>query len=187
MSKVELSPRTLMFPLPAVLVSCQANDDKPNIITISWIGIVNSEPPMLSISVRKNRHSYEIIKKSGEFVVNLTFENNLRDVDFCGTKSGRNYDKFSELNLTPVPSKLISVPLIKECPINHECRVRKSIFLGTHEMFIAEIVKTHIDEKYLNERGAPSGEKINPLTYCAGLGEYRGGMKVMQIPSDKKK
>ncbi len=176
MSKVLLPPKTMLIPLPAVMVSCVAEGFKPNIITISWIGIVNSEPPMLSISVKPNRHSHQIIKKSGEFVVNLTSESNVKMADFCGNKSGRKYDKFKEMNLTPIPAQKISCPIIKECPINLECRVTQSFVLGTHEMFIAEIVAMHIDEECLDAKGNPDIDKLMPLVYCTGARQYRGGL-----------
>ena len=176
MSKKELSPKSILMPLPAVMVSCAADGYQPNIITISWIGIVNSEPPMLSISVTPQRFSYNIIKKSGEFVINMTSEKNLEVVDFCGTKSGCDYDKFKTLGLTPIKASKVSAPLIKECPINLECQVRQSSILGTHEMFVAEIVSMHIDEEYLDDRGKPDIDKIKPLVYCPGARQYRGGL-----------
>lgn len=164
------------MPLPATMVSCQAEGFVPNIITISWIGIVNSEPPMLSISVTPKRYSHRIIKKSGEFVVNLTSEDNLKATDFCGNRSGRDYDKFKEMNLTPIPGKVTSAPLIKECPINLECKVRRSHLLGSHEMFIAEIVAVHINNDLLDVNGRPDIDKLKPLVYCPVAREYRGGL-----------
>jgi flavin reductase (DIM6/NTAB) family NADH-FMN oxidoreductase RutF len=131
---------------------------------------------MLSISVTPQRFSYIIIKKSGEFVVNMTSERNLHETDFCGNRSGRDYDKFAELNLTPLPGKIVSVPLIKECPINLECQVKQSHLLGSHEMFIAEIVAVHIDPDKLNSNGRPDIDKILPLVYCTVAREYRGGL-----------
>ncbi len=179
MEKVSLKPQSLLFPLPAAMVSCAAEGYKPNIITISWIGVVCSEPPMLSISVKPMRFSYDIIKKSGEFVVNLTSVTNLKETDFCGNRSGREYDKFKEMNLTPVPGKVVSVPLIKECPVNLECQVRQSYLLGSHEVFIAEIVAVHIDKEMLDDKGRPDIDKIKPLVYCPGAREYRGGLTEM--------
>jgi flavin reductase (DIM6/NTAB) family NADH-FMN oxidoreductase RutF len=176
MEKVELKPQTLLFPLPAALISCVAEGYKPNIITISWIGIVNSDPPMLSISIQPKRFSYDIVKKSGQFVVNLTSEHNIKEVDFCGNRSGRDYDKFKEMGLTPVPAKVVKAPLIKECPVNLECVTRSSIILGTHEMFIAEIVATHIDRNLLDVNGRPDIDKIKPLAYCTLAREYRGNL-----------
>ncbi|UCD93642.1 MAG: flavin reductase family protein [Candidatus Zixiibacteriota bacterium] len=176
MDKVQLKPQSMLMPLPATMVSCQAEGFVPNIITISWIGIVNSEPPMLSISVTPKRYSHRIIKKSGEFVVNLTSEDNLKATDFCGNRSGRDYDKFKEMNLTPIPGKVTSAPLIKECPINLECKVRRSHLLGSHEMFIAEIVAVHINNDLLDVNGRPDIDKLKPLVYCPVAREYRGGL-----------
>ncbi|MFH2037628.1 MAG: flavin reductase family protein [Candidatus Zixiibacteriota bacterium] len=176
MAKKLLKPQTMLIPLPAVLVSCAAEGYTPNIITISWIGIVNSTPPMLSISVTPQRHSHDIIKKSGEFVVNLTSERNLEIADFCGTQSGREYNKFEHLKLTPLDSTVVKVPMIKECPINLECQVKHSHLLGTHEMFIAEIVAVYADEEILKDNGRPDIDKLKPLTYCTAAQEYRGGL-----------
>jgi flavin reductase (DIM6/NTAB) family NADH-FMN oxidoreductase RutF len=158
------------------MVSCATEGTKPNIITISWIGIVNSKPPMLSISVTPQRFSYDIIRQSGEFVVNLTSERNLTETDFCGNRSGRDVDKFKELNLTPVPGNIVSVPYIKECPINLECKIVQSTILGSHEMFVAEIVAVHIDPDMLDSDGRPDIDKLKPLTYCTVAREYRGGL-----------
>ena len=166
----------MLLPLPAVMVSCAAEGFKPNVITISWIGIVNSEPPMLSISVTPKRHSHQIIKKAGDFVVNLTSERNLKETDFCGNRSGRDYDKFKEMNLTPLPGKVVGSPMIKECPVNLECRVRQSMVLGSHEMFIAEIVAVHIDAELMNDKGRLDIDKLKPLVYCTVAQEYRGGL-----------
>jgi len=176
MAKKLLKPQCMLIPLPAVLVSCAAEGSVPNIIAISWIGIVNSKPPMLSISVTAERHSHQIIKKAGEFVVNLTGEYNLEITDFCGTRSGRDYDKFEHLNLTPMEGTEVKVPMIKECPINLECKIKKSEVLGTHEMFIAEIVAVHADEEILKPNGRPDIDKLKPLTYCTSAQEYRGGL-----------
>jgi flavin reductase (DIM6/NTAB) family NADH-FMN oxidoreductase RutF len=173
MSKIEMKPSTIMMPVPAAMISCAEEGKKPNIITISWIGIVNSEPPMLSISIRQNRHSYSMVKNSGDFVVNLTFDRNLKEVDYCGTKSGKNHDKFAEMNLTPMKASIVTAPLIKECPINHECVVKQSHLLGSHEIFIAEIVKTHIDADLVDEKGKLDPSRIFPLAYCPGTWEYR--------------
>ncbi len=179
MSKIELKPQTLLIPLPAAMVSCVAERRRPNIITISWIGIVNSEPPMLSISIQPKRFSYSIIKESGQFVVNVTSEENLKAVDFCGNRSGRDYDKFKEMGLTPIPAKIVRAPLIKECPINLECITRQSMLLGTHEIFIAEIVAVHVDSDILDDRGRPDIDKLKPLAYCTLAREYRGNLTKM--------
>lgn len=179
MEKVQLKPQSMLIPLPATMVSCQVEGEKPNIITISWIGIVNSDPPMLSIAVTPKRYSHRIIKDSGEFVVNMTSEDNLKETDFCGNRSGRDYDKFKEMNLTPIRGKVVSAPLIKECPINLECKVRQSHLLGSHEMFVAEIVMVHIDGDLLGQDGRPDIDKLKPLVYCTVAREYRGGLTKM--------
>ncbi len=176
MEKISLKPSTLLFPLPAVMVSCAAEGFKPNIITISWIGIVCSEPPTLSISVTKQRHSFEILKKSGEFVVNLTSEDNLKEVDFCGTKSGRDFDKFKELGLTAIPGEKVNTPIIGECPINLECKVIESKNLGSHDIFIAEIVTVRADKDKMTDTGKPILDLIKPLVYCPGARTYMGRM-----------
>jgi len=179
MGKVQLKPQTLLIPLPAVMVSCMAEGYEPNIITISWIGIVCSTPPMLSISVTPQRYSHNIIKKSGQFVVNLTSEKNLKETDFCGTKSGRDTNKFSELGLMAVQSNIVEAPMIGECPINLECEVKQSHVLGTHEMFIAEILAVHADEDLIMQDGRIDIDKLQPLTYCTAAREYRGGLTKM--------
>jgi len=185
MAKIVAKPRTLLVPLPAVMVSCSIEGEKPNIITISWIGIVNSEPPMLSISIALNRHSHRIVRESGEFVVNLTSEDNLRETDFCGTYSGRKHDKFAELNLTPVVGQKVKGPLIGECPINLECVVRQSHVLGSHEMFVGEIVATHVEENLLENDGRLNIDKLKPLIYCPVAREYRGKTKPVLSRPDK--
>jgi len=179
MNKTSLKPDTWLFPLPAVMVSCAAENETPNIITISWIGIVCSKPPMLSISVTPERHSYGLIKKAGNFVVNLTGEAQLHAADYCGTKSGRDVNKFDELKLTALKSSIISSPMIAECPVNLECEIRQSLLLGSHEMFVSEIVAMHAGQEYLDQRGRPDLDKIKPLVYCPGAREYRGGMNVL--------
>jgi len=176
MDKVQLQPNTMLFPLPATMVSCQADGFEPNIITISWIGIVCSKPPMLSISVTPERHSHQIIKKAGAFVVNLTSEDNLIAADYCGTKSGRDVSKFAELGLTALPASKIAASLVGECPVNLECEIRQSYVLGSHEMFVAEIVAVHIDKNMLKDNGRPDLDKIKPLVYCPAASEYRGGL-----------
>jgi flavin reductase (DIM6/NTAB) family NADH-FMN oxidoreductase RutF len=176
MAKKKLKPQTLLIPLPAVMISCKWGNNKPNIITVSWIGIACSEPPMVSLAIRKSRHSYGIIEKSREFVVNLTTEDLLKETDFCGTYSGKNMDKFEKTKLTPVDGSVVNAPLIKECPINLECRVRHMIELGSHDLFIADIVATHADEEYLDKNDSPDIDKFKPLIYCTKAQEYWGGL-----------
>lgn len=176
MSKKTFEPLTALIPLPAVMVSCQKPGALPNIITIAWTGVVCSEPPMLSISVRKNRYSFEIIKNTGEFVVNITSRKLARAADICGVASGRDYDKFKLANLTPAPSLKVSPPMIAECPINLECQTRTVLDLGSHHMFVAEIVATHIDESILDDQGRLDVQKLDPLVYCTKARQYWAGL-----------
>lgn len=143
----------MLYPVPAVMVSCARPGEKPNIITVAWAGTVCSSPAMLSISVRKERYSYDIIKETGNFVVNLVNKELVYATDYCGVKSGRDTDKFKEMNLTPLPSQHVEAPGIAESPVNLECKVTQVIELGSHDLFLAEIVGVTIDEKYMDENG----------------------------------
>ncbi len=176
MAKKIFEPMTALVPLPAVMVSCQRPEEPPNIITIAWTGIVCSEPPMLSISVRKDRFSHSIIKSTGEFVVNITTGDLAEVTDICGMISGRNEDKFKLTGLTPLPSSKVRVPLIAECPINLECQTRTVLELGSHDMFVAEIVATHIDEAMLDNDGRLNIKKLDPLVYCTKARQYWVGL-----------
>ncbi|MDO4177421.1 MAG: flavin reductase family protein, partial [Bacillota bacterium] len=149
MSKIKLNPGAVTAPVPAVMVSCGRPGEKPNIITIAWTGVLNSDPPMTYISVRKERYSHEIISETGEFVINLTTEELAFATDWCGVKSGRDYDKFSERKLTAVDSQVVSCPSIGESPVNIECRVTEVKELGTHDMFMAEIVSVSADDSIM--------------------------------------
>jgi flavin reductase (DIM6/NTAB) family NADH-FMN oxidoreductase RutF len=179
MSKKLLSPTTMLMPLPAVLVTCGQAGLNLNIITIAWCGVACSVPPMLTIAVRENRYSFEIIKNSGEFVVNVTGADILEHVDFCGVNSGRDIDKFKATGLTPLPATKVKPPLIKECPINLECQVRRTVELGSHHLFIGEIVATHIDEDKLDEKGRPIIDKIQPIVYCPDARQYWTNLSTM--------
>lgn len=143
----------MLYPVPAVMVSCQRPGEKPNIITVAWAGTVCSSPAMLSISVRKERYSYDIIKETGNFVVNLVNRELVFATDYCGVKSGRDTDKFQEMKLTPQASEHIDAPGILESPLNLECKVTQVIPLGSHDMFLAEIVGVTVDERYMDEKG----------------------------------
>ena len=160
---------TMIYPLPAVMVSCGAAPEEFNIITVSWTGTVCSDPAMCYISVRKSRHSYDIIKRNMAFVINLTTESLARATDWCGVRSGRDCDKFREMKLTPVMSANINAPLIAESPVNIECRVKEIIPLGSHDMFLAEVVSVQADERYLDaETGAFRLDKAHLLAYNHG-------------------
>lgn len=143
----------MLYPVPAVMVSCARPGEKPNIITVAWAGTVCSSPAMLSISVRKERYSYDIIKETENFVVNLVNKDLVYATDYCGVKSGRDTDKFKEMKLTPLPSQHVAAPGIAESPVNLECKVTQVIELGSHDLFLAEIVGVTIDEKYMDENG----------------------------------
>lgn len=173
-SKISMKPGTLLAPVPAAMVSL-GDMEKPNIITIGWTGIINSEPPITYISVRKQRFSHDIIEKTGEFVINITTEELARATDYCGVKSGRDVDKFKETGLTPVPSEKVGCPMISECPVNLECRVLEVKEYPTHDMFIAEIVAVHVNEELMDESGKFDMGKAGLLAYAHG--EYYGVKK----------
>ncbi|MBR3243104.1 MAG: flavin reductase family protein [Parasporobacterium sp.] len=158
----------MLYPVPAVMVSCVRKNEKPNIITVAWAGTVCSDPVMLSISVRKERYSYQIIKETGEFAVNLVTADLVRAADFCGVKSGRDIDKFKECHLTPMKSKTIDVPSIAESPLTLECKVKQVIELGSHDMFLAEVTAVSVDERYLDERGKFHLNKTGLVAYSHG-------------------
>jgi flavin reductase (DIM6/NTAB) family NADH-FMN oxidoreductase RutF len=168
MAKTHWKPGTMIYPLPAVMVSCGHSPEEYNIITIAWTGTINSNPPMCSISVRPGRHSYEIIKRTGEFVINLTTEELAKATDWCGCRSGRQYNKWEKMKLTPVPAKVVKAPAIEESPVNIECVVKEIKELGTHHMFIAEVVNVSVDEQYVNDKNAFSFAKARPLVYSHG-------------------
>jgi flavin reductase (DIM6/NTAB) family NADH-FMN oxidoreductase RutF len=180
MAKKIFDPITALIPLPAVMVSCQKPNETPNIITIAWTGIVCSEPPMLSISVRKKRYSYDIIKSTGEFVVNVTTHRLVKATDICGIVSGRDHNKFELAGLTPEKGIKVRVPLIKESPINMECQIRTVIELGSHDVFIAEIVATHIDEDVMDSDGKVDIKRMDPLSYCTKARQYWSGFSRLE-------
>lgn len=193
MAKQVWKPSTLLNPVPVVMVTCVGADKKPNIITLAWVGTVNTKPPMISISIRKERYSYQLIKDTGQFVVNLTTKKLARAADFCGVKSGRDVDKFKAAKLTQEKASIVNVPLIAESPVNIECVVKNTIELGTHVLFIAEIVAVNIDEKLLDENGKLCLEKADLICYSHGeywsLGESLGyfGFSVTKRKNLKRK
>ncbi|MDR1783571.1 MAG: flavin reductase family protein [Dysgonamonadaceae bacterium] len=177
--KINWKPGTLLYPLPAVIVTVGANESEYNALTVAWTGTICSDPAMCYISVRPGRHSYSILKKNMEFVINLTTEELARATDWIGVRSGRDYDKFREMKLTPVKANIVSAPYIEESPLCIECRVKEVLSLGTHDMFIAEVVNILADEKYINpETGAFDMEKAHLLVYSHGnyygMGEFIG-------------
>lgn len=169
MSKQIWKPGTMIYPIPAVMVTCGNDIDNYNIITIGWTGTINSEPPMCYISVRPNRHSYQLIKESKEFVINLTTQKLVKATDWCGVRSGKDYSKFIETGLTPVKAQYVKAPLIEESPLNIECKTHKIIELGSHDMFMAHILAVHADETYINpQTGAFDMEKAGIIAYVHG-------------------
>ena len=168
MSRQFWKPGNMLYPLPAVMVSCQRPGEKPNIITLAWVGTVNSDPPMVSISVRPERYSYDIIHETGEFVINLTTEELAKATDYCGVRSGRDVDKYKEMGLTPCESKEVRVPGIHESPVCMECCVKQEIPLGSHTMFLAEVLAVSVDEKYMNETGKFSLDQTGLIAYSHG-------------------
>ena len=168
MSKIQWKPGTMIYPLPAVMVSCGSEPSAYNILTVAWTGTVCTAPPMTYISIRKERHSYNIIKDTGEFVINLTTEKLAFATDFCGVRSGRDIDKFTQLGLTPAPASVVKAPLIDESPVNIECRVTQIIELGSHDMFLAEVLSVNVDEKYIDESGKFRLEAARPICYSHG-------------------
>ncbi|OKZ86116.1 MAG: flavin reductase [Clostridium sp. CAG:245_30_32] len=167
MSKVQWKGGTFIYPIPAVMVSCGTMEES-NIITVAWTGILNTNPAMCYISVRPERYSHNIIKENGEFAINLTTRQLAYATDWCGVKSGRDVDKFKEMKLTKEKANIISVPLIKESPVSVECKVKEIVPLGSHDMFVAEIVAIDADEKYIDEKGAFDISKCDLIAYANG-------------------
>lgn len=168
--KIDHKVEAMLFPLPAVMVSCGDSPENYNIITLSWVGTICSEPLMCYISVRPGRHSYKLIKESMEFVINLTNKELAHATDWCGVKSGRNFDKFKEMDLTPGKSKMVNAPTIEEAPVSIECRVTEIKSLGTHDMFIAEVVNIQVDDKYVDPiTGIFSLPSVKPISYTKGF------------------
>jgi flavin reductase (DIM6/NTAB) family NADH-FMN oxidoreductase RutF len=176
MAKVQWKAGTFIYPIPAVMVSC-GTMEKSNIITVAWTGILNTNPAMCYISVRPERYSHDIIKENGEFVINLTTEKLARATDWCGVRSGRDHDKFKEMRLTKEKGNFVKAPLIKESPVSVECRVKEIIPLGSHDMFVAEVLSIDADEKYIDEKGAFDISKCNLMAYANG-GYYPLGKKI---------
>ena len=176
MSKINWKPGTFIYPIPVVMVS-SGTMEKSNIITVAWTGILNTNPAMCYISMRPERHSYNIIKESGEFVINLTTQQLAYATDWCGVKSGKNVDKFKEMKLTKEEGKFVKAPLIKESPISIECKVKEIIPLGSHDMFMSEVLSIDVDEKYIDEKGAFDISKCDLIAYANG-GYYPLGDKI---------
>ena len=193
MGKQSWKPGNMLYPLPAVLVTVADKDGRQNVFTVAWTGTVCSDPAMVSISVRPQRYSYHMIEETGEFVINLTTAKLAYATDYCGVRSGRDVDKFKEMHLTALPAEKVSAPLIAESPVNIECKVKEIVKLGTHDMFLAEVVAVHADEAYMDEKGKFSLTKAEPMVYSHGtyytLGKELGsfGYSVRKKAGKKKK
>lgn len=168
MAKISFKPGNMLYPLPSVMVSVADNSGNTNIITVAWAGTVCTNPPMVSISVRPSRYSHHMITETGEFVINLTTKELVYATDYCGVKSGRDVDKWKEMELTPMPSEQVKAPCIAESPVNIECRVVRTEQLGSHDMFLAEVVAVHVDDTYMDEKGGFHLADANPIVYSHG-------------------
>lgn len=169
MGKVSWKPGTMIYPLPALMVSCGSDESDYNILTVAWTGTVCTNPPVCYISLRPERHSYEIIKRTGEFVLNLTSRALARATDWCGVRSGRDFNKFSEMHLTPIKGEVVSAPVIAQSPLNIECKVRQIVPLGSHDMFIADVVNVQADDSLIDlKTGHFDLEKAQLIAYSHG-------------------
>ncbi len=174
--KIEWKSGNFVYPVPAVLVSCGSNEHA-NLITVAWTGTLNTNPAMAYISIKPERYSYNIIKETGEFVINLTNEDLCYATDWCGVKSGAKVDKFKELHLHKENAKYVKCPLLKESPVSIECKVKEIIPLGSHHMFVGEVLCIDADNKYINEKGAFDINKCNLISYANG-NYYKLGKKI---------
>ncbi|HEX3075592.1 MAG TPA: flavin reductase family protein [Lachnospiraceae bacterium] len=192
MAKEIWKPGNMLYPLPVVMVSCKREDEKPNIVTVAWVGTICTNPAMVSISVRPERYSYDIIKETKEFVINLTTKDLAKATDYCGVRSGRDVDKFKEMRLTPQASQSVKTPGIEQSPVNIECKLKEIVKLGSHDMFIAEVTAVQVDTAYMNEKGKFELSKSNPIVYSHGeyyeLGKLIGtfGYSVKKPKSKRK-
>jgi len=176
MSRKIWKPGTFINPVPVVMVSC-GTMEKSNIITVAWTGTINTDPAMCYISLRPSRHSYNIIKDSKEFVINLTNKELVKQTDWCGCRSGEKFDKFKEMKLTKEKAHFLSCPIIKESPAAIECKLKEIIELGSHHMFIAEVVSIDVDDKFIDEKGTFDISKCDLISYANG-GYYSQGEKL---------
>lgn len=166
--KADFKGSVILNPVPVVLITSRNKEGKDNVFTVAWVGTVCTKPPMLSISIRPERLSYEYIKETMEFTVNLPAKSMVKAVDFCGVRSGRAVDKIKEMGFTMAEGEKISAPYIEECPVNIECQVKQIIPLGTHDMFLAEVVSSHVNEDLMDENGKIHFEWADLITYCHG-------------------
>jgi len=185
----------MIYPLPAVLVSVGVKEEEYNLFTVAWTGTVCTNPPMCYISVRPERHSYEIIRRTGEFVINLTTSRLARATDWCGVRSGRDYNKFRKMGLTPIPATQVAAPVVEESPVSIECRVRQIVPLGSHDMFIADVVNVLVDEEYIDpESGKFDLQRADLIAYSHGeyfrlgdvIGHFGWSVRKKHKPSKRK-
>lgn len=178
MAKQSWKPGNMLYPVPAVLVSCRDKEGNDNVLTIAWAGTICSDPAMVSISVRKERHSYSMIKESGVFVINLTTKDLAKATDYCGVRSGKDEDKFATAHLTKGEAEMINAPIVMESPVNIECKVTQVIELGSHDMFLAEVVNVQVSDEFMDDKGAFHINDADLLAYSHGqyytLGEHLG-------------
>lgn len=168
MAKINFKPGNMLYPLPAVMVSCGDIDGVSNILTVAWTGTICTNPPMVYISVRPERHSYQMIRESGEFVLNLTTRQLVKATDYCGVRSGRTQNKWSDCHLTPVSADTVKCPMIGESPVNIECKVVQVLEPGSHHVFIANVTAVHVDDRYLDEKGTFHLNKSGLMAYSHG-------------------
>ena len=186
MPKKRLKPSTYLYPAPLMLISSQGAEGKPNIATISWGGVLCSDPPLVGISIRPTRHTHKLVKESMEFVLNLPSQKWLKETDYCGSVSGKDSDKFLTVGFTATNPDSVKAPLIKECPLNLECKVKQILYLGSHDLFIAEVVAVHADEDILDGDKIII-DKLAPVLYCPKVHEYRAmGEKIGTYGFSKK-
>lgn len=178
MAKILFKPGNMLYPLPVVLVSVADQTGKTNIITVAWAGTICTNPPMISISIRPSRYSYHMIEESCEFVMNLTTKELAYATDYCGVRSGRDVDKWKEAKLTPAASDIVKAPCIAQSPVNIECKVAEKRSLGSHDLFLAQVVAVHVDDCYMDRKGSFHLEETSPIVYSHGeyyaLGERLG-------------
>lgn len=178
MKKISFKPGNMLYPLPVVMVSAADRNGQSDIITVAWAGTVCTNPPMVSISVKPSRYSYHMLAETGEFVINLTTKELAYATDYCGIRSGRDVNKWKDMNLTPVPSEQVKVPCIAQSPVNMECRIVKTQPLGSHTMFIAEVAAVHVADRYMDSKGGFHLSDAEPIVYSHGeyfsLGEKLG-------------
>ena len=191
MGKTAFKPGNMLYPLPAVMVSAADREGRDNILTVAWAGTVCTNPPMVSISIRPERYSYHMIKETGEFVINLTTEDLSYATDYCGVKSGRDVDKFDALKLTRLPSRQVKAPGIAEAPVNIECKVKQILELGSHHMFLADVVAVTVDEDYMDAHKSFHLSDAKPIVYSHGgyygLGKQVGSFGYSVMKKKKKK